>query len=250
MEGGTGGELGPALVTGGSRGIGRAIAIALAERGAPVAFTWRSDEGEARATEAALAERGAHALALRADLADPEQAARAVHRAEQELGPLGALVHAAGTYRRVPILEETPEGFRSALGDDLESFFHVTRLVAPLLARRGRGRILGFSIAGAEALLARPELPAHYVAKVGVLALVRAWAKALGPSGVTVNALSPGYVDTGGAAADELERARERIPAGRLGLPEDVVGAALFLLSDEAAYVNGANLVVSGGWGV
>lgn len=239
-----------ALVSGATRGIGRALALALAEQGWSLAISWRSDAEQARATQAELEARGARVLCVRADLARPEECAALVQRAEAELGPLDTLVHAAGEYRRVPILEETPAGLRAQLASDLDSFFALTSALAPRLVERGFGRVLGFSIAGAEALLARPELPAHYLAKVGVLVLVRAWAKALGPSGITVNALSPGYVATGGARPDELERARARIPAGRLGEPADVVGAALFLLSEQASYVNGANLVVSGGWGV
>lgn len=239
-----------ALVTGATRGIGRALAEELAGRGWSVAFSWRSDEAQARALQAELEARGARAVALRAELSDPGQCAELVRRAEEELGPLDTLVHAAGRYRRVSILEETPAGLREQLADDLDSFFALTSALAPRLVERRFGRMLGFSIAGAEALLARPELPAHYLAKVGVLVLVRAWAKALGSAGVTVNAISPGYVATGGSRPEELEAARARIPAGRLGAPEDVVGAALFLLSEEASYVNGANLVVSGGWGV
>ena len=102
----------------------------------------------------------------------------------------------------------------------------------------------------ADHLLAQPQITAHYIAKAGILVLTRTLAKLLGPDGITVNAISPGFIDSGSAPAAELERMLKQIPAGRIGALPDVVAAIRYLLSDEAAYVNGANLQISGGWGV
>jgi 3-oxoacyl-[acyl-carrier protein] reductase len=133
---------------------------------------------------------------------------------------------------------------------NLTSFFLVARLVGPKMAARGHGRILAFSMANADRLSAQPGVTAHYIAKVGVLVLVRTLAKALGPKGVTVNAISPGFIASGSAPLEELEKMTKTIPAGYVGSLDDAVGLAMFLLSDAARYVNGANVHLSGGWGI
>jgi 3-oxoacyl-[acyl-carrier protein] reductase len=111
------------------------------------------------------------------------------------------------------------------------------------------GRIIAYSMANADRMVGMPAMAAHFTAKVGVLSLVRTLARALARHGITVNAVSPGYIDSGGAPPEELEAAIPRIPAGRLGAVDDAVYATSFLISDEAAYVNGTSLVVSGGLG-
>src|SRR5436853_110614 len=118
--------------------------------------------------------------------------------------------------------------------------------VAPGMKEAGWGRILAFGLAGVDRIVGQPELPAYAIAKLGVLALVRTLARALAPHGITANVISPGYIDTGSGPPGELERMLPSIPAGHVGVPDDAAGAALFLLSDEARYVNGANLVLSG----
>lgn len=239
-----------ALIPGGAKGIGRAVGLALAERGWSVALCYRTSEAEAEATGAALRERGARALVARCDVSDPDACAALVERTVAELGRVDALVNAAGPYERRPILEETVAGWHAMLDNNLHPVFYLSRLVAPTMREQGFGRILNFSMANADRMLAQPQLTGHYVAKSAILILTRTFAKALGPYGVTVNALSPGFIDSGSAPAEELERMVKHIPAGYVGELSDAVSAALFLLSDEARYVNGANLQLSGGWGV
>jgi 3-oxoacyl-[acyl-carrier protein] reductase len=118
------------------------------------------------------------------------------------------------------------------------------------MMERRWGRILAFSMANADRLLAQPQVTAHYLAKVGVLGLVRTLSKSLARHQVTVNAVSPGFIDSGSMEAEELKSLAKNIPAGYVGSVDDVAGAALYLLSDEAAYVTGANIHVSGGWGL
>jgi 3-oxoacyl-[acyl-carrier protein] reductase len=112
------------------------------------------------------------------------------------------------------------------------------------------GRILAFGMANADRIMAQTQITAHYLAKVSVLGLVRSLAKALAPHQITVNAISPGFIDSGSADLAELAQMVKTIPAGNVGSVDDVVAAALFLLSEEAGYVNGANIHVSGGWGI
>lgn len=239
-----------ALVTGGARGVGRAIGLALAERGWSVAFCWRTSEAAAADTRAAIEARGARALAVRADVGRADEAEALVRRVETELGRIDALVHCAGPYHRVDLLAETPEGWRAMFDDNLHSLFYCARAAAPGMKAREWGRILAFSMATADRVTAQPQVTAHYLAKMGVLGLVRALARVLAPHGVTANAISPGFVDSGSAPPEELAKMLKAIPAGRLGTLDDAVSASLFLLSDEASYVNGANLHLSGAWGL
>jgi 3-oxoacyl-[acyl-carrier protein] reductase len=128
--------------------------------------------------------------------------------------------------------------------------FYLSRLVAPGMIERRFGRILNFAMANADQMVGQPMVTAHYISKAGVLILARTLAKILGPHGITVNTISPGFIASGSAPAEELERMVKNIPAGYVGEVSDTVAVARFLLSDEARYVNGANVHVSGGWGV
>jgi 3-oxoacyl-[acyl-carrier protein] reductase len=239
-----------ALMTGGARGIGRAAALDLAAQGWAVAFCWRTSRSDAESLAEAVERAGTRALSVQCDVSDPEACAELVRRTHAELGRIDALLNCAGPYRRVPLLEETLEGWHAMFDGNLHPVFYLCRLVAPLMRAQSHGRIVNFGIVNAEGLRAQPNLTAHAIAKAGVLVLTRTLAKLLAPSGITVNAISPGYVDSGSAPPAELERVLPQIPAGRLGSVADVVAAIRFLLSDEAAYVNGANLQISGGWGV
>ena len=239
-----------ALITGGARGIGRQIGLRLAERGFAVALCYRTSEAAAQETVAALEERGAAALAVRADVSRPEECEALVARVVEWRGRIDALVHGAGPFHRVDIFAETPEGWREMFANNLDSLFYLARLVAPGMIERRWGRILAFSMANADRLLAQPGVTAHYLAKVGVLGLVRTLSKALARHQVTVNAVSPGFIDSGSMDPEELKSLAKNIPAGYVGTVDDAAGAALYLLSDEAAYVTGANIHVSGGWGL
>jgi 3-oxoacyl-[acyl-carrier protein] reductase len=239
-----------ALIPGGAKGIGRAVALDLARSGWSVAVAYRTSEAEAKDLAERVRATGARAIAERADVSDPEAAAALVRRVEAEWGRIDALVHCAGPYHRIPLLEESVSGWREMLDHNLSSFFYVARAVAPGMRARGAGRIVAFSMANAEQLSGQPQVTAHYVAKVGVLVLARSLAKTLAPQGITVNVVSPGFIDSGSAPAEELAKMVKTIPAGSIGTTQDAVSAVRFLLSEEARYVNGANLVVSGAWGI
>ena len=239
-----------ALVTGATRGIARGIALDLARQGWAVAVSFRTDARAADATRAAIEATGAPALALQTDLGDAPQARALVARVEATWGRLDALVHGAGPYHEGPLLEETPERWRGAFRQNLDPLLFLAQAAAPGMQARGWGRILGLGLATADRLSAQPNVTAYYIAKAGLLVLVRSLAKVLAPHGVTVNAVSPGILETPGYPRPDLDALLTRIPAGHLGQVEDVVAAARFLLSEEARYVTGANIHVSGGWGL
>jgi len=239
-----------ALITGGARGIGRAIARRMAEDGWAVAVCYRTSRADGESLVAEVEAAGGRALALASDVSQPTACRELVERVSSELGPIDALVNAAGPYHRTPLLEETVEGWHEMFDHNLHPVFYLARLVAPAMQERGWGRILTFSMANADRMVAQPFVTAHYMAKSALLILTRSLAKVLGPHGITVNAISPGFIDSGSAPAEELEKMVKSIPAGYVGELGDAVSAARFLLSEEARYVNGANLHLSGGWGV
>lgn len=239
-----------ALIPGGARGIGRAIAHALAGRGWDVALCYRKSEEDAAIAVTAVESVGSAALALRADVSQPDACTELFDQVLAWRGQIDALIHCAGPFHRVDILTETPEGWRAMFANNLDSLFYLSRLVAPGMAERQWGRILGFAMANADRPMAQTQITAHYLAKVSVLGLVRSLAKALAPFHITANTISPGFVDSGSIELAELAVMAKTIPAGNVGSVDDVVGAALYLLSEEASYVNGANIQVSGAWGI
>lgn len=187
---------------------------------------------------------------MRCDVSDPAGCEDLVQRVTQECSRIDALLNCAGPYRRLPLLQETPEGWREMFDHNLHPVFYLSRLVAPSMIAQRWGRIVNFSMANADQAVAQPQITAHYIAKTGVLILTRTLAKLLAPHGITVNAISPGFIASGSAPAEELAKMLKHIPAGRIGEVADAVSAVRFLLSEEASYVNGANLHLSGGWGV
>lgn len=239
-----------ALITGGARGIARGIAVDLAARGWSVAICYRKSRDEAEQAVEAMTAAGGRAIAVQADVSDPVASRALVQRVESEFGRVDALVNGAGPYHRVPLLEETTEGWRSMFDNNLHPVFDLAQACIPGMKERGYGRILSFAMANADRVQANPHVAAHFIAKMGILVLTRSLARVVTGHGITVNAISPGFIDTKSAPDEELQAVLPRIPAGRLGAIDDAVAAARYLLSDDAAYVSGANLVVSGGWGL
>jgi len=239
-----------ALITGGARGIGRDTAVALAGAGWDVAICYRTSRTDALETVRAIEVHGVKGLCFEADVSDPDAASGLVGNVESEWGRIDALVNCAGPYRKVSLLEETPEGWRGMFDDNLHHVFYMSRAVAPGMKERKWGRIVNFSVAGADRLGARTEITPYYIAKAGVLMLTRSLARVLAPGGVTVNAVSPGFIDSGNDILRGLEDVARTIPAGRVGRTKDAASAVLYLLSDEASYVSGTNIIVSGAWGL
>jgi 3-oxoacyl-[acyl-carrier protein] reductase len=233
-----------ALVTGGTRGLGRAIAAALRGAGAKVAITGRDAE-RARAVATELGE-GVHGLGC--ELADPAQIEAAVTAADAALGPIDILVNNAGLTRDQIVLRMSESDWDTVLDANLKGAFLATRAVLKGMMKRKAGRIINVSsIVG----LTGNKGQANYAAsKAGLIGLTKSVAKEYASRNILVNCIAPGFVETDMTSALPVEaRATllQQIALGRLGRPEDVAGAVLFLASDLAAYITGQVLVVDGG---
>lgn len=239
-----------ALITGGAKGIGRGIALDLAARQWHIAICYRTSAEQAEETAQAVEARGGRAITRRCDVSDPAAARDFAASVEKEWGRIDALINGAGPYHRVNLFDETVEGWNEMFDGNLHPIFYLVQAVAPGMKARKYGRIITFSMANTEQMVSQPDVTAHYIAKAGVLILTRTLAKLLAPHGVTVNAISPGFIDSGSAPPEELTAMAKRIPAGYIGTVEDIVAAARFLLSDDARYINGANIQISGAWGI
>jgi 3-oxoacyl-[acyl-carrier protein] reductase len=238
-----------ALVSGGSRGIGRAVCLLFGRLGADVAVNYRADERAARETVAAVAAEGARAVALRADLAVPAEADRLVAEAESALGPLDVVVANHGIWKRAPLETMTPEQWEETIRTNLGGAYALARAAARSMIPRGRGSIV--TIASTAGQRGEPEY-SHYAASKGaLLAFTKSLAAELSPHGIRVNAVAPGWVETdmtrealaAPGAADDLRK----IPLGRPARPEEIAGPVAFLASDLASYVYGEVLAVNGG---
>lgn len=239
-----------ALITGGAKGIGRGIALDLASQHWKIAICYRTSEAEAQKTALAITERGGQALAIRCDVSSPVAATDLVAQVEQKWGGVDVLINGAGPYHRINLFEETVDGWNEMFDGNLHPIFYLAKAVAPGMKTRKSGRIINFSMANADQMISQPDVTAHYIAKAGVLILTRTLAKLLAPHGITVNAISPGFIDSGSAPPEELAGMTKRIPAGYIGTVDDTVAAVRYLLSEEARYVNGANIQISGAWGI
>lgn len=239
-----------ALVTGGARGIARAVALDLAGQGWSVAICYRTSGAEAARVVDDICEKGAMGIAIPCDVSIPDAARELVHQVHSDFGRIDALINGAGPYHRVSLLEETNDGWHSMFDNNLHPVFYLTQAVLPIMKAQHWGRIVSFSMANAEQLIAQPQLTAHYIAKIGLLALSRSFAKLIAADGITMNCVAPGFIDSGSAPDSELKKMVKFIPAGYVGSVDDAVSAVRYLLSEEARYVNGANIQLSGGWGV
>ncbi|HNP61879.1 MAG TPA: SDR family oxidoreductase, partial [Nitrospirales bacterium] len=235
-----------ALITGGARGIGRGIALDLAAKDWKVAICYRTSQLEAQDVVRTIEEKGGKALAIQCDVSDAIAAVQLVQQVENTWDRIDALINGAGPYHRVPLFDETTDGWSEMFNNNLHPIFYLAKAVAPGMKARQSGRIISFGMANADKMEAQSHVTAHYIAKAGVLILTRTLAKILAPDGITVNAVSPGFIDSGSAPPGELDGIAKKIPAGYIGEIQDTVQAVRYFLSDEARYVTGANLHVSG----
>jgi 3-oxoacyl-[acyl-carrier protein] reductase len=237
-----------ALITGGSRGIGRAIALRLAGQGADVAFSYKGNETAAKATAAEIEGLGRRALAIQGDVRDPESADAVVKTALEAFGKVDILVNNAGITRDDLIMRMSPDAWRDVLETNLYGAFWTTKAVTrPMLKAKG-GRIINItSVSGQAGQMGQANYSA---AKAGLIGLTKATARELASRSITVNAVAPGFVLTELTEnlPDDLKaQLIDRTPLGRFGTTEEIASAVAFLASDEASYITGQVLAVDGG---
>lgn len=233
-----------ALVTGGSRGIGRAVAAELSAHGARVALLARNPAQ----VESAAAEVGGETVGLTADVSDYDQVDAAVSRVEETLGDVAILVNNAGVTRDGLLARMSPDDWTTVLDVNLRGAFNTMKRVSRAMMKARSGRIINItSVVG----LTGNRGQANYAAsKAGLVGLTKSVAKELASRHVLVNAVAPGFIDTEmtqGLTESQRELLTQQIPTGRLGTPEDVAHAVLFLSSDLSGYITGQVLVVDGG---
>ncbi len=239
-----------ALVTGASRGLGRAIALALGEAGARLALAARNREA-LELVAASARTRGMTAGAFECDVSDEAQTSRLVKDVVRHLGGIDILINNAGVNVRKPLEEFTLAEWRQVLDTNLTGAFLMCRAAVPLMKGRGYGRII--SLTSIMSHVALPGRAAYAASKSGLLGLTRALALELAPERITVNGISPGPVATemNAPILQSVELSREftsRIPLGRWGAEEEVARLAVYLCSDAAVFITGSDLVIDGGW--
>jgi 3-oxoacyl-[acyl-carrier protein] reductase len=232
-----------ALVTGASRGLGRAVALALGEAGADVAVNYLSRKTEAQDTCAAIQKSGRRALPVQADVSQAAAVERLVTRIESDLGPVDILVNNAGIVATKPLADITEADWDEMLAVNLKSAFLVTQQVLPGMRDRKWGRIMFLSsVAAQTGGITGP----HYAAsKAGVLGLTHSYARHLFKEGITVNALAPALIETDMVTAD-LKASPTAIPIGRFGAPAEVADVAVMLAQN--GYITGQTININGGW--
>lgn len=237
-----------ALVTGGSRGIGRAIAQTLATTGATVIVNYRGNQAAADETVAAIAAAGGKAVAIQADVANGADVERLFKQIGDQFGRLDILINNAGITRDTLLMRMKDDDWDAVLDTNLRGIFLCTRAAMKFMARARWGRII--NITSVVGLMGNAGQANYAAAKAGIIGFTKSVAREYGSRAVTVNAVAPGFIDTELTAvlgADTREALTKQIPLGRLGSPDDVAGVVTFLASEQAAYITGQTFNSDGG---
>lgn len=237
-----------ALVTGASRGIGRAVALCLAAEGARVAINYAGNVKAAEEVKASVEAAGGTAILCQADIADSAAVEAMIADVVKEFGAIDILVNNAGITRDTLLMRMKDEDFAKVLDTNLKGVFYCTKAVAKLMMKKRSGRIV--NMASVVGLVGNAGQTNYAAAKAGVIGFSKSAAKELASRGITVNVVAPGFIGTdmtAGLPESVKEKMLTDIPLGRMGEPEDVANAVLFLASDQASYITGQVVNVDGG---
>ncbi|MEK8130616.1 glucose 1-dehydrogenase [Paenibacillus filicis] len=240
-----------AAVTGGAQGIGKAVSLAYAEAGYEICIADTDREAGSELMQE-LGQRGAKGFFLPVDVSDEQQVERWFKLIRTDLGRLDVLINNAGIARNAPMLELPLASFDEVIGVNLRGAFVCSQQAARLMKARGAGAIV--HIASTRGLMSEAHTEAYAASKGGLLALTHAMAVSLGPLGIRVNAVSPGWIETGdwqksSARTQPVHTERDRLqhPAGRVGTPQDIAAACLYLTGEQSGFITGQNLIIDGG---
>ena len=237
-----------ALVTGGSRGIGRAISLKLAEKGCDVAVLYAGNAEAAEETLRLIHEKGVRAMAVQCDVSDEKQTDAAFKQVCEEFGTPDILVNNAGIIRDMLAMRMKAADFRAVLDVNLTGAFNVIHAALPSFMRRRSGRII--NISSVSGLMGNAGQANYASSKAGLIGLTKTIARECASRGITVNAVAPGFIETDMTASmpeAALRAGLAAVPMGRIGSAEDVANAVAFLASDEAGYITGCTIRVDGG---
>jgi len=237
-----------AIVTGASRGIGRAIALKLGSLGCHVAFSYRSQEAQAKEVEEELKKLGVKARASRVDIQDFEKVKEWIKGVKEEFGRLDILINNAGIVIDKPLMTMTQEDWKGVIDTNLTGMFNAAKACVMGFMKQKHGNIV--NISSVSGIIGLPGQTNYSASKGGMNAFTKALAKEVAGFGVRVNAVAPGFIETEILAhikEDKLKEIQEHIPVQRLGKPEDVASCVAFLLSDDANYITGQIIQVDGG---
>jgi len=238
------------LVTGGASGIGKDVVIDLCQAGWNVETCTRASADALQKTIDELRSKGGTVSGCLVDLTDPSAARQWVADCHTKHGAVDALIHCVGPFHRVPLEQATDEDWRTMFESNLHTTFSLTQAVSPIMKAQGQGRIITFGLATPNPSFAHENITAYAIAKAGVAALTKTLARSLAHAGVTANCIHPGFIDTGSEDSKRFAHMADAIPAGRLGTTQDILPVIRFLLSEESAYLTGADIPISGGWGM
>jgi 3-oxoacyl-[acyl-carrier protein] reductase len=238
-----------ALVTGASRGIGKEIALTLGRAGLRVAVTYRTNKLGAQKVVADLRALGTDGLALATEATDPGRVQESVEAAARQFGRLDVLVNNVGDFEWKPIIDSTVEEWSAVIASNLHSVFYATKFALPFMRRLHWGRIINLGSVGAERAFGQAKISAYSAAKAGIVAFTRSLALEEARNGITANVVNPPVIDETDLSLEEAQRVRDvRFPVGRPATGRDVGEAVRFFASEDAAFITGQVLNVSGGW--
>jgi NAD(P)-dependent dehydrogenase (short-subunit alcohol dehydrogenase family) len=238
-----------ALVTGASRGIGKEIALSLGRAGARVAVSYRTNKLDAQKVVNELRARGGDALAVATDITDPARVKEMIDGLVRHFGRLDILVNNVGDFRWKPVVDSTIEEWHAILNSNLSSVFYASKFALPTMRRQRWGRMINLGAVGAERAFGQAKISAFSAAKSGLVAFSRSLALEEARNGITVNVVNPAIIDDKELTREEADRiADARFPVGRPATAQDVAAAVKFFASEEASFITGQVLNVSGGW--
>lgn len=239
-----------ALVTGSSRGLGKGLAVGLAELGANIVVNYLQNKKAAQSVVQHIKKTNPNAISCQADVTNPHSLQNMFQHIHKTFGPVDVLINNVGDFLQNSLSDTTTEDWDRIIKSNLYSVFYCCQMAVPAMMKKNWGRIINIGLVNTNRTQAYKLVAPYAIAKSGVLTLSKSLAVEVAPYGITVNVLSPGLMNNGSLSLLEKESMAIKVPNQRLGESHDLLGIVKFLVTKEAAYITGADIVVSGGWGL